>query len=116
MMKLKRVYLPVENSDGYRVLVDGLWPRGLKKDEARIDEWLKEIAPSAGLRQWFGHAIERWPEFSARYRAELSNARAIAHLDRLRRLDKNGVVTLLFAARDELHNNAVVVQSLVREG
>jgi PAS domain S-box-containing protein len=110
--RLKRAYEPAEASDGYRILVDRLWPRGVSKDRAAIDEWMKEIAPSAELRQWFGHDPARWPEFQKRYRAELRE-----HADLVRQIAEraaHGPVTLVFGAKDEAHNDAVVLAAAVR--
>lgn len=110
-MKIKRAYAPVEDTDGYRILVDRLWPRGISKDKAKIDLWLKSVAPSNDLRKWFGHDPERFPEFSKRYQAELEKSGA---LDELRSAIKDHPnATLLFAAHDEEHNNAVVLQHLL---
>ena len=112
-VRLKRAYDPAEPGDGYRVLVDRLWPRGVSKERARLDEWARELAPSAELRTWFGHDPERFAEFERRYRAELA-----AHgekLDELRRLARKGTLTLVYAARDEKHNDAVVLAELLRE-
>ncbi|EGW47484.1 hypothetical protein HMPREF0666_01361 [Prevotella sp. C561] len=110
-MKIKRAYAPVEDTDGYRILVDRLWPRGISKDKAKIDLWLKSVAPSNDLRKWFGHDPERFPEFSKRYQAELEESGA---LDELRAAIKDHPnATLLFAAHDEEHNNAVVLQHLL---
>ena len=110
-MKIKRAYAPVEDTDGYRILVDRLWPRGISKDKAKIDLWLKSVAPSNDLRKWFGHDPERFPEFSKRYQAELEESGA---LDELRTAIKEQPnATLLFAAHDEEHNNAVVLQHLL---
>lgn len=110
-MKIKRAYAPVEDTDGYRILVDRLWPRGISKDKAKIDLWLKSVAPSNDLRKWFGHDPERFPEFSKRYQAELEESGA---LDELRSAIKGHPnATLLFAAHDEEHNNAVVLQHLL---
>ena len=104
-IRTKRVYDPPERRDGKRVLVDRLWPRGLKKEQAQIDLWLREAAPSNELRRWFGHDPMRWNEFRRRYAAELErNLQALAPL-----LDIRGTVTLLFAARDLEHNNAVAL-------
>lgn len=104
---IKRVYEPPSDSDGQRVLVDRLWPRGLSKDKADVALWLKEIAPSTELRKWFGHDPEKWPEFQKRFRAELDdNAEAVKEL---RGLIAKGKVTLLYSAHDEKHNNAVVL-------
>ena len=110
-MKIKRAYVPVEDTDGYRILVDRLWPRGISKDKAKIDLWLKSVAPSNDLRKWFGHDPERFPEFSKRYQAELEESGA---LDELRAaIKEHPNATLLFAAHDEEHNNAVVLQHLL---
>jgi len=111
MIRIKRIYDPPVPEDGRRVLVDRLWPRGLAKDEARIDEWLKEIAPSGDLRKWFGHDPARWEEFQDRYRDELERSGEL--LERLRAEAKKETVTLLFAAKDVEHNNAVVLKKLL---
>lgn len=111
MIKIKRVYEPAEQGDGYRVLVDRLWPRGLKKEAAELDLWLKEIAPSPTLRTWFGHKPERFAEFSKKYRAELKANPAVAQLRALAREHKT--VTLLYGARDTEHNHAVVLAAYV---
>jgi uncharacterized protein YeaO (DUF488 family) len=113
MIRIKRVYEPRKPTDGHRVLVDRLWPRGLTKEAARHDEWLKDIAPSTELRRWFGHEPARWPEFSRRFRKELKAPACVAHLDRLRGLARHGTVTLLYSARDEHHNNAVLIQQVL---
>ena len=107
---LKRVYEPATSADGMRILVDRLWPRGLSKDKAKVDHWLKEVAPSTELRKWFGHDPEKWAEFQKRYRAELQGNPVLAEL---RALSAQGAVTLLYAARDEAHNEAVVLQKLL---
>lgn len=110
-ISIKRVYLPAEDSDGYRVLVDRLWPRGIKKEDARIDLWAKVLAPSAELRKWFNHIPERFEAFSEKYKEELkSNPEAAPVLDELCQHDK---VTLLYGAKDEQHNNAVVLLHLL---
>jgi uncharacterized protein YeaO (DUF488 family) len=111
-VRLKRAYDPPEPADGYRVLVDRLWPRGVSKDEAHLDEWARELAPSSGLRTWFGHDPEKFEEFRRRYRDELA-----AHdekLHELRRRARGGTVTLVYAARDTEHNDAVVLAELLR--
>ncbi|BEH11975.1 MULTISPECIES: DUF488 domain-containing protein [Geobacter] len=113
MVRVKRIYDEPATEDGTRVLVDRLWPRGIAKDKARIDEWLKEIAPSDELRQWFGHDPARWDEFRERYRQELDAKAEL--LDGLRKLVAGGTVTLLFAAKDEKHNNAVVLKDILVE-
>ncbi len=113
-VRLKRAYDPPAPDDGLRVLVDRLWPRGLKRDEAKVDLWLKDAALSTDLRRWFGHDPARWPGFQERYRAELAGNAA---LEELRGIVKQGRrVTLLFAAKDTEHNNAVVLQALCGRG
>lgn len=107
---LKRVYEPPSSADGKRILVDRLWPRRLSKDKAKIDRWLKEVAPTTALRQWFGHDPEKWAEFQKRYQAELKSNPA---MDELRALSARGNVTLLYAARDQVHNEAVVLQKIL---
>ena len=107
-LRVKRVYDSPASRDGTRVLVDRLWPRGLRKQSARLDEWLKEIAPSDALRRWFGHEPSRWEDFKQRYFAEL-DAKPDAWGDVLGRA-RNGPVTLLYAARDPDHNNAVALK------
>lgn len=112
-LRLKRVYEPLEEDDGLRVLVDRLWPRGRKKDEAAIDLWLKDIAPSAELRQWFGHVPGKWQEFRRRYRAELSGR--ASEIETLRKHAGRARVTLLYGARDKEHNQAVVLKEYLEE-
>jgi len=112
-LRIKRVYEPAADGDGQRVLVDGVWPRGVTKQDAALDLWLKEIAPSTGLRKWFGHDPERWQEFQRRYRAELAeNEPAVGQLLALL---KAGPVTLLYGARDVAHNQAVALADYIRE-
>ena len=103
---MKRAYEPPTTDDGVRVLVDRLWPRGVKKANAAIDRWLKEIAPSTELRRWFGHDAVRWGEFRRRYQKELDHHPK--EIDELQTLARQRPITLVFAARDELHNEAVV--------
>ena len=110
-IRLKRAYEPAESSDGYRVLVDRLWPRGVSKDAARLDEWAKELAPSADLRRWFAHDPARFPEFRQRYLAELGAHDA--ELDELRVRAGDGTLTLVYGARDTEHNDAVVLAELL---
>lgn len=110
-VRLKRAYLPPSPDDGVRVLVDRLWPRGLRKSDAAIDRWLKEVAPSTELRRWFGHDPGRWEEFRRRYRAELSAHTAL--LDELREVAGKRPVTLVYSAHDELHNQAVVLRDVL---
>jgi uncharacterized protein YeaO (DUF488 family) len=116
LYRIKRAYAEPAPADGLRVLVDRLWPRGLSKKAAVIDLWLKEIAPSTALRQWFGHDPERWAEFQRRYREELSAPERAAALARLREAERtSGTVTLLYAARDETHNHAAALLEVLRE-
>ncbi|UEX79716.1 DUF488 domain-containing protein [Spiribacter halobius] len=110
---LKRVRDPVEEGDGTRVLVDRVWPRGVRKADAAVDRWLKEVAPSTELRKWFGHDPERWAEFRRRYRRELADVPEA--LRELMALCRRGPVTLLFGARDREHNQAVVLREVLRE-
>ena len=112
-IRLKRAYDAPAADDGVRVLVDRLWPRGVRKADAAIDLWMKDIAPSTELRRWFGHDPARWPEFRRRYEAELRE-----HADRLeelRGMARRGPVTLVFGARDEVHNDAVMLRELLLE-
>jgi uncharacterized protein YeaO (DUF488 family) len=110
-IKLKRAYEKPSVEDGTRILVDRLWPRGLTKREARIDYWFKEIAPSAELRKWFGHDPTRWTDFKRRYGVELR--RRAEKLDELRELARHGNITLIYGARDEEHNDAVVLRDFL---
>ena len=113
MLKIKRIYDPVSSDDGKRILVDRLWPRGMKKEKAQLDGWLKDIAPSDDLRKWFSHDPGKWPEFKKRYRAELKTQSAA--LEKLRKDAKDKAVTLLYAARDPEHNNAIFLKELIKE-
>ncbi len=114
-IKTKRIYEKPEANDGFRILVDRLWPRGLKKERAAIDLWLKEIAPSNDLRKWFGHEKPRWEDFRKRYGDELAGkADLLASLSNL--VKEKGKVTLLFAASDEAHNNAVALKEFIESG
>lgn len=112
-IRLKRAYEAPAASDGRRILVDRLWPRGVKKADAAIDEWTKDIAPSSELRKWFAHDPERWQEFRRKYVAELADKSE--QLERLRELARHGTLTLVFAARDEDHNDAVVLRDVLLE-
>ncbi|HEY4212698.1 MAG TPA: DUF488 domain-containing protein [Steroidobacteraceae bacterium] len=107
-VRIKRAYDPPSAKDGTRILVDRLWPRGLKKSEAAITQWLKDVAPSPELRKWFGHDPDRWVEFRRRYEKEL--ARKTELLDALRQVARQGALTLIYAARDEQHNHALVLR------
>ncbi|HTY01948.1 MAG TPA: DUF488 family protein [Bacteroidota bacterium] len=112
-LKIKRIYEPADASDGIRVLVDRLWPRGISKDRARIDEWLKEIAPSTELRTWYHHAPARWKGFIARYKAELATAEGEELLHHLGSAATRHTVTLLFSSKEEKRNNAVALQLIL---
>lgn len=114
MIQIKRIYLPARPDDGYRILVDRLWPRGIKKSDASLDCWMKDIGPSTELRKWFDHQEERWEEFIQRYRKELESDLTTLMLDDLRKKSQARTVTLLYAARDELRNNAVVIRDVIR--
>lgn len=115
MVRVRRVYEPPQPQDGLRVLVDRLWPRGLRREAARVDLWARNLAPSDGLRRWFGHDPARWEEFRRRYREELRWAEVQGALDDLAERARQGTVTLLFAARDPHRNNAVVLAEVLRE-
>jgi uncharacterized protein YeaO (DUF488 family) len=112
-VRAKRIYDPPEDTDGYRVLIDHIWPRGVSRERAKLDEWAKELAPSDELRKWFDHDPARFAEFRSRYRDEL--AAQSERLGDLRRQATAGPLTFLYAARDEEHNNAVVVCELLRD-
>jgi uncharacterized protein YeaO (DUF488 family) len=112
-VRSKRIYEPPAAEDGYRVLVDRLWPRGISRDAARLDEWARELAPSDELRRWYGHDPAKFDEFRRRYLDELKGERE--RLDALRSRAKRGTVTLVFAARDVEHANAVVLAELLRD-
>lgn len=115
MIRLKRAYSPTVEEDGYRVLVERLWPRGVPKERAHVDLWLKDAGASTALRRWFGHDPERWEEFRRRYFAELRERPEV--LDALREiLRANPVVTFLYGARDEEHNNAVALREFLEDG
>lgn len=113
LVNVKRAYEEPGPDDGTRVLVDRLWPRGVAKERARIDLWLREVAPSDGLRRWYGHDPAKWEEFRHRYTAELATDEQAAALERLRELGRQGTVTLVFAARDAEHSDAAVLRELL---
>ena len=110
---IKRAYDSPDTKDGYRVLVDRLWPRGIKKEAAEIDQWLKEVAPSTKLRTWFGHDPAKWKEFKKRYREELKDNEAWDDLQALAKAKNK--ITLVYGAKDEEHNQAVVLEELLGE-
>lgn len=114
MVTLKRIYEPFASEDGFRILVDRIWPRGVSRDAARLDLWLKEVAPTPELRKWFGHDPERFAEFSDRYTEELSGNQALDELRSL--LGKHGQVTLLYAAKDTKHNHVAVLLQVLQRG
>ena|SRR5436189_3519116 len=113
-VRLKRAYEPAAASDGYRVLIDRLWPRGVSRERAKLDEWERELPPSAELREWFGHDPSRFEEFRRRYIEELRYERP--RLTELRRRARNGTLTLVYSARDTEHNDAVVLADVLRRG
>lgn len=110
-MKIKRVYEEPNKEDGMRILVDRLWPRGLTKTKAKVDLWLKDIAPSTELRKWFGHDSEKWKEFTKRYLKELKTKKESVSI--LKEHISNGTVTLLYGAKDEVNNEAIVLKDLL---
>lgn len=114
-VRVRRAYDPPEATDGTRVLVDRLWPRGLSRERARLDEWCKEVAPSDSLRRWYRHEPDRWEEFDRRYRAELTRPEAAEALEHLRELARRGPLTLLTASRRADISDAAVLAALLRE-
>jgi uncharacterized protein YeaO (DUF488 family) len=110
-IKIKRAYEPKSTADGFRILVDRLWPRGVKKEDAHIDVWMKEIAPSSQLRKWFNHDETKWAAFTTKYTAELK--KSIALDDLLAFIKANKTITLVYGAKDEEHNQAVVLKSFL---
>jgi uncharacterized protein YeaO (DUF488 family) len=113
MIKIKRVYEKPAKEDGWRVLVDRLWPRGMTKEAADLDAWMKDVAPSDALRKWFGHEPEKWTGFQKRYRSELAKKKElVAELKKMAK--EHGTLTLLFGAKDEEHNEAVVLADILK--
>ena len=115
MVKVKRVYEPVAGGDGRRILVERLWPRGIAKNDPRVGEWLRDVAPSAELRRWYGHDPSRWAEFRRRYRAELRRSDRRPLIEALADRARRGNVTLTYAARDTERNSALVVRDEVEK-
>jgi uncharacterized protein YeaO (DUF488 family) len=115
MLRLKRAYEPAEEADGRRILVERLWPRGVAKDKAHLDAWMKELAPSADLRKWYGHVLERWPEFRRRYIAELEQPERQRLLEELAESARNGPVTLVYSTHDTEHSGAAVLRDYLKE-
>jgi uncharacterized protein YeaO (DUF488 family) len=114
MIRIKRIYDSPAKEDGYRILIDRLWPRGLTKEKAKIDLWLREIAPSDELRKWFSHDPAKWTEFKKRYEKELANKQEL--LRKIMQLEKEkGVVTLLYSTKETEHNNAVALQGFLKK-
>jgi uncharacterized protein YeaO (DUF488 family) len=113
-VRAKRAYDEPDGGDGYRVLIDHVWPRGISKERAKLDEWARDLAPSDELRKWFDHVPERFPKFRSRYRQELAAHRE--QVEELRRRAQQGPLTIVYAARDTEHNNAVVLAELIRDG
>ena len=108
-VSIKRIYEDYQSSDGFRILVDRLWPRGIKKENAHIDLWLKDISPSTELRKWFNHEPEKWDEFTKKYLIEISS-NSVASQELLSAIEQHSKVTLLYGAKDEEHNQAVVLK------
>jgi len=115
MIRIKRVYSEPSKQDGARILVDRVWPRGFSKERARIDEWKKELAPSTALRKWFGHDPAKWAGFQTRYRKELAQSDRIEALKELATHARHEVITLVYSATDEQHNQAVVLKEFLDE-
>jgi len=114
MIQIKRIYEPAVDKDGYRILIDRLWPRGIKKDQANVDLWFKEAAPTPELRKWFHEApIERWQEFNSKYRAALKNNEAVTELTEL--IEQHQKVTLVYGAKDNEHNHALILLRYLEE-
>lgn len=112
-LKIKRVYEPEDKSDGFRVLVDRLWPRGIKKEAAHVHLWMKEIAPSTHLRKWFNHDVKKWEAFEEKYEAELEQSPVLGEL--IEEIKKHKKVTLLYGAKDEKHNQATILKNRLQK-
>ncbi len=112
MIKIKRIYAEPNDKDGYRILVDRLWPRGLSKEKAKVDLWLKEIAPSDSLRRWYSHDHEKWEQFKEKYSTELQTKREL--IEQIKKIEtEKGVVTFLYSAKNETLNNAVALKNIL---
>jgi len=109
---IKRIYEPFADTDGYRILVDRLWPRGVKKENAHVDKWMKDVAPSTNLRKWFDHDAEKWDEFCLKYHSELKGSAAVNEL--MACLKEHKQVTLLYAAKSEKYNHALALQQFMK--
>lgn len=115
MLKIKRAYEPAETSDGRRILIDRLWPRGVSKADARIDAWLKDLSPSTELREWFAHDQQKWEEFRKKYRQELSAPEKARLIEDIAQHARHNNVTLIFSAKDIEHNDALVLEELIQK-
>jgi uncharacterized protein YeaO (DUF488 family) len=114
MIKIKRAYQPVEGGDGFRILVDRLWPRGISKEKAKLDLWLKDVAPSNELRKWFAHNPKRWEEFQIKYSEELKDKKEF--LKQIKNIEREkSTITLIYGAKDEEHNNALVLRNTLED-
>lgn len=113
---IRRAYEPAQGDEGYRVLVDRLWPRGLSKGDLAYEQWCKDLAPSTELRRWFNHEVEKWPEFRKRYQAELHMPPQQAHIQEIIKAAKGRRITLIYGAKDQEHNQAVVLAKEIQGG
>lgn len=114
MIKVKRIYYPSTSDDGFRILVDRLWPRGLSKENAKVDLWLKDVAPSDDLRKWFSHDPKKWDEFKSKYQKELESKKELLH--KIKQIEREKkIVTLAYSAKDEEHNNAVALSAILEK-
>ncbi|QKJ30404.1 DUF488 domain-containing protein [Mucilaginibacter mali] len=112
-VKIKRIYEPFAKSDGFRILIDRLWPRGIKKEGTHIDKWMKDIAPSTQLRKWFDHDPEKWDEFRMKYHHELNESDAMKEMAAI--INEQATATLLYGAKEEKYNHAIVLQELLKK-
>ena len=115
LVQIKRAYEPFSKQDGFRVLIDRLWPRGIKKEKLGLDAWMKELAPSTELRKEFGHNPELWSDFQRKYAKELKSPKARESIEHRAKMAKKGRVTLLYSAHDEAHNDAVVLKKIISQ-